>query len=315
MRPRPLPGLCVALVISCSHGANRPATPPAECRSVPMYEGSIHAGSIYAQPFLEPRSKTHQSLDCGSGPLAVYTLEYADSDEAERATAFFGARLWGGPGPSAQHPDELLRKGTVVVIISGANPAPLLPTYTRQGFQPHRDNDATAIHVPQDISAQVLAEVRKRLDCATSPRHCAALDGFANGAPPLPMARPSIGSMVLLGPGAGERREQLAWLIVDAGGLLSGDLRPENADEERQVRELLAMLSSGKAVPADHPLHALVASVAREKRRPTATAGRSITLEDGGDYWVRDVGNDVVVITAFQERGGVALVVGVFPRG
>ena len=49
-----------------------------------------------------------------------------------------GPMLWGENAPTAEHDDELLQKGTVLVVVSGPGVAVATKLITAQGFKPWR---------------------------------------------------------------------------------------------------------------------------------------------------------------------------------
>ena len=110
-----------------------------DCKPAADYPGSIHAGSSYNMPlFAEPVAKDKQSFECSGHRAAVFLLDFGTEQQASIVTGGFGARLWGGPGPSPMHPDELLVSKSVLAIVSGPGANPLVAALEKKGFKKFR---------------------------------------------------------------------------------------------------------------------------------------------------------------------------------
>lgn len=111
----------------------------ATCPPGGSYKGSLHAAVSYETLFEPPKRKSAQTYSCKSGPVAVYIYDYGDAKTAEPQSAFLGAKLWGGPGPTLEHTDELLVSGGTLIVLSGAGQQDLVDVLVKQrGFVPYR---------------------------------------------------------------------------------------------------------------------------------------------------------------------------------
>lgn len=81
--------------------------------------GSLHAQVAFDAPFIEPASKVRVSFTCGTKRPVLYGFRYKDAKDAANARQMIGAQLWGGPAPTAEHPDVSWANRTVVIIESG----------------------------------------------------------------------------------------------------------------------------------------------------------------------------------------------------
>lgn len=121
------------------------------------YPGSLHAATSYEVPMLTPKSKSHQSIQCGKSAAAIY---YYVHDKASIATAAagLGARLWGGAGPTAEHSDELLVARDTAIVVSGPARPQVLGRLAKKGYTPYRA-------APPQSSGEILAELEAVLRC------------------------------------------------------------------------------------------------------------------------------------------------------
>lgn len=108
------------------------------CRPGREYRGTPHAMVTAQSTWLDPQRTTQQYFECGGRPAVLYTFDFGSETEAKNKAALLRTSLWTGAGPDATHPDELLVKGQVVVIVSSPDPSPLSRVLTGRGFEPFR---------------------------------------------------------------------------------------------------------------------------------------------------------------------------------
>jgi hypothetical protein len=108
------------------------------CRPGREYLGTPHAMVSAQSTWLDPQRTAQQYFDCDGLPAVLYTFDFGSETEAKSKAALLRTSLWTGAGPDATHPDELLVKGQVVVIVSSPDPSHLSTVLADRGFEPFR---------------------------------------------------------------------------------------------------------------------------------------------------------------------------------
>ncbi len=99
--------------------------------------GSVHAHSLYKFdiPYFQPAGgKIRQNVAVPEGKAVLFLYDFVDPDKARQATGFAAGTLWGGPGPNGDDNDELLMRGGLLLVISGADPDRMAARFERLGF-------------------------------------------------------------------------------------------------------------------------------------------------------------------------------------
>lgn len=255
-RPLALSVLAVALATTTATAHAAPvadALTPAElapdCKLAGNYQGSLHAATAYDVPMVDPKAKTQQSVQCGVDAAVLYFFVH-DEGGIRGAVAGLGGRLWGGPGPTREHSDELLIKKTTAVVVSGPARAKLVEKLVKKGFV--RDTGSAAPPAPPR-SADLLADLASAVQCsgATDPLRswCPALGARKAGykAPPAPQVY--LGLAVGIGKETSIRSALLgnvnvATLVVAPGRVLVNDVKPDNANEREQLLRVAMQLAA-----------------------------------------------------------------------
>ena len=296
------------------------------CQVGADHPGSLHAATIPGT-LLEPALATlHLSYVCGDAPVALYLYDFGSAAKVPAQLAFLGARLWGGPGPSAEHPDELLHAGSVVAVVSGQRPGKLtmllvgkkqMQRHVTSGVIGSVDGD----RVPErDLLPADLARIKGYVGCAGNPArgvYCAALDRFEQGKP----IAATVGGLagislrVDLDPAKQPVRwsEEADFLVTDASGAVYGNVKPTSDDEARQVADFIAAIKTGKPVPASHPIPSYARSLTGNRpTHPTRVLGRSTAYGANSVVYLRDTGAQLVIVETFKSDR--LFYIGVFPR-
>ncbi len=166
--------------------------------------------------------------------------------------------------------------------------------------------------VDRDITDEEIADLRGRIPCPSRAAYCEALDRFARAQLPGPTA--SAYSLVGRSYYTWDSAEAVNWFVARPGEAMgSGEITPDNPEEEQQLRDVLGMLGTGSPVPADHPVAAFVATLAQGGQEPSATEvrGRSRFFRSSGanpaDAYVRQDGTDIILVMRNDSGGSVAI--------
>ncbi len=117
----------------------------AGCKAAKQEVGSIHAKTSHEVQMEVPKAKHTQPLECDGKLVTLYVSEYATAESLGLAASLTGGQLWGSQGPSARHPDQLLVKGTVLVVASGPGHPAATKALTALGFGPYQPPVADAV--------------------------------------------------------------------------------------------------------------------------------------------------------------------------
>jgi hypothetical protein len=226
------------------------------------FMGSIHAGSSYEVPGpAEPTAKERQAFACGAKQAVVFWMQLPH-EKTSSMLGFFGARLWGGPGPSEMHTDELLSAGDVLAIVSSPGERGIVDTLSarleQKGFKRYRraepqpavkESSATA---DQRIAAEVDCGPRSS-DALRSWCPASGIAGAKFAAPPRPEVY--VGLSVPVPDGSRFRDAARGGVVVSilalgGGKAYLGSLDPDDESERRELDEIqariVAMLEGGK---------------------------------------------------------------------
>ncbi len=294
------------------------------CEPTAIEAGSLHANVLYQVSMMPTPAggKAKQNFLCGGAAGAVYTFAFATDAEAISAAGIAGAQLWGGPAPTSQHPDEILRSGPVLAIVSAANPATLVFILQgRRGFAPERGGGGAPAALA-DVDAATLAALRGSLDCqGVEQRWCSALDRFAAGSPATPLPTPILGGSLhaqrgrsASAPGA-TNEEEVSYVILRPDGVRYGEVTPSSPQETVQLQTILGMLRNSTPVPPSDPVYQYVQSLASSTVGPASVVGRSLAYHPSNTVLMRDVGTEIVVLEiADASPASRPFYVGIFPE-
>jgi|GEM_PF-3211259 len=285
------------------------------------YQGSLHAATLPAT-LMEPAVGTlMRSYVCGAEAVAVYFYEFAPA-QVEGQAAFFGARLWGGPGPTAEHPDEVLFSSVAVVVVSGARPGKLtsllipkkqLKRYAPSGVIGSVDGDRSA---ESDLSPADVTRIEGLVGCAKRKFYCAALESFANGKP-ITLAPKGVAGITLR-IDLDEAKQPVRWkeeadfLVTDTTGAVYGTITASNPEEQLQIDLYVVAVQRGIKVKANPLADYAESIVGKRPTHPTQVLGRSTVYGANSVVYLRETSSATVVIETF--RSDRLFYIGVFPR-
>lgn len=168
------------------------------------------------------------------------------------------------------------------------------------GVSGGEDDEPTAAPVedPDDIGAMELAAIRGRLACeGAEADYCAALDRFGTGDPAaLPQTlTPRLGRCLF----TRTHRETAAHMVADSTGFLTGEITPDNPEEQTQIDAVVNTLRAGQVVPPTDPVQGFVAGLRTSSlpRERTRIEGRSrVYGQREREYFRQTGGGEVIVI-------------------
>jgi hypothetical protein len=260
------------IALSCLVATAAHAAPPASlakarlspsevgpgCRPGRDYPGSLHAATSYEVPMTPPKAKDKQSFVCAGKPVALYLYEYATEQDAKDNADGLGMRLWGGPAPTDEHPDELLAAKTVLAVVSGEAREALIGPLRSRGFQPVRLGLTPGMG-HDDVISRLSAE----LDCKPTTSDvlrafCPAALVVGAGYQAPAEASTFLGISAAIPAGASVRATlqqnlSVSALALGGGKVLVQEIRPENDNERQQMLAVvIAMVGilKGKGGPA-----------------------------------------------------------------
>jgi Tfp pilus assembly protein PilF len=103
----------------------KPAEVPADCKPVDGYfpvdiQTAIlwDKTDLYKRIMPDPTAKKALSLDCDGEKGTIYYFQFSSASQRKSAGEFIKPLLWGGPGPTAEHPEVVLEAEDVLVVVS-----------------------------------------------------------------------------------------------------------------------------------------------------------------------------------------------------
>ena len=209
--------------------------------------GSLHARVGFETQLTKPKSKLKQPLQCGGKAVTLYLSELASEAEASEAANFVGPQLWGAPFPSAEHSDELMLKGPLVVVVSGPGIAPAAKALAADGFTPWRGN------APKAAKGPAFERLGTELDCTGGKdplrAWCPAARTAGAGFQAPRGEAVYVGISAPLADARGVRDALFAATRVSALAFSNGKLRltdiaPDDDDEKKQLAEVAASVAA-----------------------------------------------------------------------
>jgi hypothetical protein len=203
--------------------------------------GSLHATVGFDTQLVKAGSKLKQPLECSGKKVTLFISELDSEKAVGIAANFTGPQLWGDSGPSAEHSDELMTKGPLLVVISGPGVAAAATALSAQGFKVWRE---------QPSRGAALDRLRTELDCKSGSK-----DPLRGWCPAARIAGAGFtapkGDAVYLGvsaplPDDVELRPALlaatriSTLAFSKGHVYVSDVKPDNEDEKRQLAQVAA---------------------------------------------------------------------------
>jgi hypothetical protein len=206
--------------------------------------GSLHATVGFETPLVKPVSKLKQPLECGGKKVTLFISELDSEKAVGMAASFTGPQLWGEDGPTAEHSDELMTKGPLLVVVSGPGVAVAATALSAQGFKVWREK---ASH------GAALERLRTELDCKsgkdplrgwcpaarvtgagfTAPKGDAVYLGVSAPLPDDMELRPALLAAT-----------RISTLAFSKGHLYVSDIKPDNEDEKRQLAQVAASVGA-----------------------------------------------------------------------
>ncbi|MBX7100415.1 MAG: hypothetical protein K1X89_22040 [Myxococcaceae bacterium] len=280
--------------------------------------GSLHARVSFESGMQKPKAKATKNYDCGGTLGSAYLSEFATAKETELALALTGAELWGEGGPSVEHDDQIFFKGAQMVVLSGDAVEVLAKKYAAKGFMTYRGKAAAAAVgapagavVDGDAPTRVAAAVDCKSASADPLRPWCAVTLIKNKGYAPPTKRGiALGISAPLGKGKDVREALLKQASVsvlgfNAGKLTVRDLKPENADEAKELAQVAAqvavVLKSGAPAPikVSKGLHGFLATIpdgATAEVKPSAKKAADFTLKNPAHVSVVTVGKVSVYV-------------------
>ena len=80
---------------------------------------TVEQRSLFGDP---PDAKEYQSFDCGGTKSTIYYYQYRSKSDLKAAQPYTEGKIWGGDGPSRDHPELILTVDNLLVIISSPEP-------------------------------------------------------------------------------------------------------------------------------------------------------------------------------------------------
>lgn len=102
-----------------------PACSPTKGEYAVSLQAALHFATVDQAPrvlFKPPIRKTYQSFKCGAAKSTIYYYEYASKADLEAARGFVEGSIWGGKSPSEEHPELIIARDNVLVVISSRDP-------------------------------------------------------------------------------------------------------------------------------------------------------------------------------------------------
>ncbi len=291
------------------------------------YPGSLHA-AVLSKTLLEPaQGGTHYaSYLCNGTPAALYLFDFGNEQKAKEQLAFLGGRLWGGPGPNPENPDEILYQGSIIAVVSSKKPGDLARILLKKKLERYNTSEVIGflggeVTSPEkDLAATDLHQIRGFVECSKAPErqlYCQLLDRFEKGRP--------LGSQSIGLPGVALRidldtskvpvrwTEEADYLVVTSQGAAYGTIRPTSGEEDEQTRNFISAVHNSQPLSPNHPLAEFARSmITQASFRTTSKVGQSTVYGHNSKVYMRDCGDGIAVIETFQS--GRLFYLGWFPK-
>ena len=95
---------------------------PVDMQTAILYERY----DIYKNMLPPLEDKQAQSLQCGKEKGTIYYFAFVDADKRERAEKFIRPLLWGSDHPTSEHPEQIEKGRSLLVVISFKKTPPKL---------------------------------------------------------------------------------------------------------------------------------------------------------------------------------------------
>ena len=288
------------------------------CKASKHEVGSLHANTSFDVAMTEPKSKLKQPLDCGGKAVTLFVSEFGSAALANEAANFTGPQLWGGLAPTAEHTDDLLISGAVLLVASGPGVQAARMALGTKGFKSWRG----------DAPLDVLEHVSKALDCKAGSKDplrawCAATMTGSAG------FKPARNDTVLLGisspvPTTAAVRQVLlkatrvSSLSFSSGKVRLTDIAPDNKDEEKQLLEVamgvaVALKGMGEQVQVSAELAGFLPVLARQTAKEGAAVKESVKgpslvkMKNPTRMWLVKNGKSEVYVVSEETADGAWL--------
>lgn len=315
----------------------------ATCPAADRYDGSFSAAVSFNTLLEEPKRKVKRAYQCKSGPVAAYLYEYGDAAMARTQAAFLGAKLWGGPGPSSMHRDELLFAGGTLVILSGPGQQELVDALVKKrSFAPYREPGASGrgdglqpAHSGEgtltgaEDAAGVARAFAAAVQCNGNDdplRDWCAVTKIAAGtfsAPKDAQAYPGMSIALTRGASIREalgKRLAFSVLVLSAQQAFLQELTPENDEERREIISgLKAVVTAFRKSGPVGPLGAGLTSEIATLRSKLALRGHPIKDEGKRATYMAQAASELYLVDSptrayvVLERVPSGLFISVFP--
>lgn len=288
------------------------------CKPSSVDRASLHASVLFKTGVQPPKGKKKELFDCAGRAIALYSYEFESPKKAAEAAMVMGAQLWGGPGPSPRHRDEIMVRGAHVVVLS-PYPGALGSHLAGQGYKIHRGRGVLSGRpqghgspAPAGLVAE-LASLHRASRCPskTSPwRHwCIVTMGWQQGTPaaivPKGKVKVFLGFALPIKTGVAVNHNRLklaAFVARKEGDKHFGsiiNIRPDNDKERKMMAQAvfdLALVFKGRSKSARIPAPLLGFLRGQAAKAPNALtrgakdwtlAGKlKARIRQVGSYWV-----------------------------
>ena len=136
-RAHPCVGALVAsstLMVLCAQACS-----PIKGEYAISLQAALHYETVEQAPrvlFKPPISKTYQSFKCGAARSTIHYYEYESQAGLEAARGFVEGSIWEGKAPSHEHPELIIARDNVLVVISSRDPGPAADRLSAQEVRP-----------------------------------------------------------------------------------------------------------------------------------------------------------------------------------
>lgn len=240
--------MILALTLSAVTGVAPLVLP--SCKPGTQETGSLHANTAFEVQMETPKSKAKQPLVCDGKAVTLYVSEYASAASADSAANLTGPQLWGANAPTAEHDDELMQNGAVLVIVSGPGVKAGAKALSAKGFKAWRVPVADGIdRLATAIDCKATSNDPLRAWCAaasvkgagfTAPKGKVTYVGLS-----VPLnAKYEVRDTLL-------KATNISALAFGDGKVTLSDITPDNEGEKKQLLEVamqIAVVLKGKSM-------------------------------------------------------------------